>query len=225
MGKQRRDDINLTILDAIWLAVMPRKHRIAAIAAMLITAGNGFPYPVHEAHAVAALLCDTSEEEDTLVDEILGEVRRQTQIKIDRLDRRRKLKKALAMGKELDKPSRINRVCQKIFGDPSLWMPVSRVTPRLNRPYFNWFHRAEDGVIVAGVDGVVSDDLATGFVYYDRKGPVRFARLPSRARNVKELCLFLGLHPRLLNRRETKVDWGRRAFIVDGSSRLPWVYP
>jgi len=181
--------------------------------------------PVVEAHRIAALLTATPEEEDRLVDFVVVEVQRQLQIKINRLDQQRKLKKAIALGSDVDRETRINRVCRRIFGPTPEWESVGQLGPKISDPHFNWLHRSQDGVIVAGVDGWVQrfDDLVTGFVYFDRCGPVRFSRLPSRARNVEELCVFLGLHPRLLD--STKVDWRRRAFIVAGTNHLPWVYP
>ena len=225
MGRTKQRETEFTVLDAIRLAIIPKKHRIPAIASLLITSGEGFPLPAIEAQRIASLLVSTAEEESLLIDEVLAEVSRQLQIKISRMDQRRKLKKTLAMGHRVDRATRINRVCQNLFGDPSKWMPVGRVTPKISEPYYTWFHRTSDGVLVASVDGSVFDDLVTGFVYYTKGCPVRFARLPSRARSIEELYVFLGLHPRLLENRTTKVDWGRRAFIVAGTNHLPWVYP
>jgi len=225
MGRTKREGNEFTILDAIVLSILPKRHRIPAIASALITAGEGFPMPIVEAHRIAALLTETSEEEGKLVDDIVVEVQRQLQIKIKRLDQQRKLKKAVAMGSDVDRATRINRVCRRIFGSPADWVPVGRLSPKIRDPHFDWLHRSQDGMLVAGVLGCVRrvDDLVTGFVYFDRRGPVRFVQLPSRARSVKELCVFLGLHPRLLD--STKVDWRRRAFIVAGTNHLPWVYP
>jgi hypothetical protein len=221
-----------TVLDAILMAVLPKKHQIAAIAASLIAAGEGFPTPIREANSYVSMLALTSDEEEALVDEILGEVQRQAKIKIDRLDRQRKLKKARAMGSQLDKITRINRVCGRIFGEPTDWVHVGRLSPRVVDPFYSWLHRSPDGVLVAGVlvtslDGWEGkfDDPAAGFVYYERGGVTRFARLPTIARDVEELCVLLGLHPRLLDSRLTRVDWRRRAFIVANTNHLPWVYP
>jgi len=224
MGRTRRETTSYTILDAIRLAILPEQHRIAAIASMIISDGVGFPLPVVQVKLITRLLSETAEVEEELIRAVLAEIQRQTDIKCRRLDQNWRLRKSLMMGSQLDHRTRINRVCQSLFGDSATWVSVGKVTPKIKDPLYKWLHRTDDGVLVAGVDTIL-DDLVTGFVYHDSGSPVRFARLPTRARNIDALCVFLGLHPRLLGSRTTKVDWGRRAFVIDGINHLPWVYP
>ena len=84
-------------------------------------------------------------------------------------------------------------------------------------------HREPDKTIVAGVDGMVLDELMTGFAFSSKKGVVKFGRLPAQARSLRELYALLGLRQRLSKNKIVKVDWGHRAFIIAGTNYLPWV--
>lgn len=224
MYERRRKAAEFTILDAILVAVLPKGHQISSIAASLIDSGQGFPPPIEEAHTYASYLTETQDEEGKLVNAILIEVQRQLQIKIKRMDAQHKLRKDKSMGSQVAKTTRINRVCTKIFGPPVNWRSASHIFPKITSPQYAWLYRSPDGVLVAGLDWWSHRFLTAGFVYYNRRGPVRFIKLPSQTQNVKELYVLLGLHPRLLESPVTRVDWSRKAFIVADTGHLPWVY-
>jgi len=225
MSRKRRKGTEFTVLDAIRLATIPKKHQVSAIAALLIIDGEDLPMPRSQAQRIASMLVEQPEERAELVGKVIGEVKRQLHLRIDRLDRRRRLRQSRAIGSQLSMPERVNRVARHLFGDPAYWQSVGSLTPRISRPHFNWLHRASDGVLAGGVDGTVCgvDELITGFVYSDRGGPVRFARLPVRASSVNELCVLMGLPSRLA--ATTRIDWRRRSFVVAETNHLPWVLP
>ncbi len=225
MGRRKRPIFEFTILDAIRLAVLPEKHRTSAMAALLITIEIDIPVPVVGARQLAAFLTTTLDDANEMVLDILAEVRRQLDIRMDRADSRLRLKAALAMGSQVSVAERVNKIGPRIFGPSDTWTSIGRVSSKVERPTFNWMHRVNH-CLVAGVDASIGADLVTGFVYMaHRGGPCRFGRLPRQVKTIDELCLVLGLHPRLLGTKQVRVDWAHRAFIVAETNRLPWVYP
>jgi hypothetical protein len=222
MERPRRNSTELTILDAIRLAVLPKKHQISAIAAFLLTKGELFSDTVEE---FTSYLTSSEDEANEFITQVMVEVNRQLQIKTLRFADRRKLRKSRAMGSQLDMITRVNRLCSSLFGDPSKWLSVGKVTPRIEQPFFNWLRRTQDNTVVAGIDGLGGGTVVTGFVIRERReGPVRFGRLPMKARSLRDLLLCLGLPPQF-DTQSVKVEWERRAFTVDGTNRLPWIYP
>ena len=172
------------------------------------------------------LLTDSQEDTHRLVSEVVAEMERQLKIRSRRLAAHRSLKKQLAMGSQSKKDMRVHRLCESLFGDPSKWLPIGPVTPRMTQPFFRWFKRTDDNVLVAGVEGRVGSELRAGFVFNIKKGSTtRYARLPfAGVKGYHELLRHLGRSPRL-HKRRIKIDWMRRAFVIDGTNHLAWVYP
>lgn len=224
MNKRRQKEIQFGVLDALSVISLPAEHLAAAIASFLLNNGAGLATCIDGASRVSKLLAQSEEDELELYGRIFVELQRQVQTKVDRIRRRKLADEQSLMGSQVDTGVRINRVGHSIFGDPSAWRPVKGVGIKISHPYFNWFKRFSDGVIVAGFHGHWADDLVFGFVYR-KSGPIRFGLLPSQSRGVKELLVYLGLHPRLVGGADVKIDWGRRSFLVAGVNRLPWVYP
>jgi len=224
MRKQRQEELQFNVLDALRFATLPAPHLAPAIASYLLNNGSGLPTCVENAHRIARIVSTSPGAEGDLADRIIKELQRQVQVKVGRIRRRRNGNDAARLGSQLPIEVRVDRVCQWLFGRPSKWKPARWVSPKLKEASFNWFRRMPDGAVVAGFDGVLVDELVTGFVYREG-GPVRFGLLPSQARNIRELLVHLGLHPRLIGGSNVKVDWGRRAFLVSGTDHLPWIYP
>jgi hypothetical protein len=227
MSRRRRQRASEpTILDAIRLGILPDRHRIAAIAAAMLNSGHYFTEGKETPHTLVSMIADSDVQAEEMAASVLAEMERQLKLRSKRLAKRRYDKKQSAMGKQLDKDERVNRLCQTLFGDPSKWLPAGPVSPQITKPFFTWFTRAPDDVLVAGVEGLAGTELVTGFVFNVKKGSkTRFAKLPSSARNMESLLRFLGLHPRLASSKSIKIDWMRRTFVIDGTNHLPWVYP
>ena len=224
--KKWKEELQFNILDAIRVAVLPKPHLVAAVASYLINDGAGLPTCLKGAHKISKLLTGNDSAETELADLIICEMHRQIQVKSERI-RNWKLDQKLAlMGSQLDRETRINRVCCSAFGSSALWVPVRGVTRRVRSPRFHWLHRDQDGTLVAGFNGLQFDELVCGFVFnVSREDLVRFGLLPTKSRNIGELLALLGLHPRLIGGPNVKVDWNRKAFLVGRSSQLPWTYP
>ena len=215
-----------TALDAVRLGILPDKHRTAAVAASMLNSGSYFNEVDHALRGLMSMIADSDVQANQMTADVLVEMERQLKLRAKRGARRRYLKKVTAMGSQVKRGERVNRVCQYLFGNPSRWLPAGPVSSQVAKPFFTWFTRTLDGVLVAGVDVIVGTDLVTGFVFNVKKGSTtRFAKLPSRATNMASLLKVLGLHPRLAMGKAIKVDWMRRAFIIDGTNHLPWVYP
>jgi len=224
MDKKRQEEIQFGVLDALSVILLPTKHLAAAVASFLLNNGAGLSTCIDGASRISKLLAQSEKDELELYGRIIIELQRQVQVKVARIRRRTQDDKRSLMGSQVERGTRINRVCHSIFGDPVGWQSIKGVGTKASNPYFNWFKRLADGVVVAGFHSHWVDELAFGFVY-KKSGPVRFGLLPSRSRTVGELLVYLGLHPRLVGGPDVRVDWDRRSFLVAGTNRLPWVYP
>ena len=224
MGK-RQQRIQLTALDAVTLGIVPPEHRTAATAAFLIDNSNYFS-PREQLDFLAKTMTDSEESAQAFVRAVLYEMSRQLKLKSRRIAARKKHRKMSAMGSQVDRDTRVNRVCRPMFGDPAKWLPIGPVTPSVVTPHFSWFKRMPDGVMVAGVEAFTGSTMQAGFVFrISRSSTTRFARLPATSRNLESLLSFLGLHPRLADSKSLRIDWSRKAFVIDGTNHLPWVYP
>jgi len=226
MSRRQRQTVELTALDAVRLGILPDKDRVSAIAATMLLSQIYWNSENSPLLTLSKLLTDDQVAADTVVADIAVEMERQLRIRSIRITERKRLRKATAMGSKVGRTRRIQRVCQHLFGDPAKWGFIGPICPRVTSPHFNWFKRMPDGVLVAGVEGLVGSEIKTGFVFnITRGGVTRFAKLPSTARSMESLLRFLGLHPRLTGSDSIKIDWMRRAFVIDGTNHLPWVYP
>jgi hypothetical protein len=212
-----------TILDILNWAVLPLEHQYSAIAARLIDNNNVFPIPILKIEQIVRYLSNTTDKD--CINKIIKEIARQVQIKISRLSNRGIQESEMAIGCQLSKKERVNRLAYKIFGDTSKWLPIGKVIPRIYKPYFNWLHKSFDGTVVAGVDDNTFNVLITGFVFQNKKSDIiRFGSLPKRVKNITELFNLLGLHPRLMKNNLVKIDWKKRGFAIGSNNYLPWVY-
>lgn len=225
MGRKHRKELGFTVLDALRLVQLPEKHQVAVVADFLITSDAGLNGYVDGAYAIASLLSDSESGVDRVASAIVHETNRQLRIKTERMAARRRLRDASRMGSQLDPSIRVNRLCRSVFGPADQWVSVVRQTIKIRDPHYLWFHKTSDGVRVAGFDGFIVDELVCGFTFKENTGPTRFGLLPSKAKNISDLMVHLGLHPKLLSNSDVKVEWCKRAFLVSGNNYLPWVYP
>ena len=212
-------------MDAITLGIVAVEHRIAATASMLLRNSNYFS-PREQLNFLSKSLTDSEEGAEEFVRAVLCEMSRQLKLRAKRIAARKRHKRLTTMGSQVDRATRVNRVCRPMFGNPEKWLPIGPVTPSVTKPYFSWFKRMPDGVIVAGVEVFTDSSIQAGFVFrISKSSPTRFARLPVSARSFVSLLSFLGLHPRLADNESLRIDWSRKAFVIDGTNHLPWVYP
>jgi hypothetical protein len=221
---KREKEIKLTILDVLCLVTLPIEHQYSYIAAQLITNGNIFPIPIIRIKKIIRFLSNTTDEENDHTNNIIREIDRQIQIKTNRLSKRRDQVKGMAIGCQLKKEDRLNKLGSRIFGNTSNWISVGKALPRIHKPRFNWVYKADDGTLVAGVDDI-SNEIMTGFVFHNIKvGIVRFVALAKSTNSVTEIFNLLGLHPRFLKNNLVKIDWNQRGFTINDSNYLPWVH-
>lgn len=226
MGNPRSKPLEFNILDALSLAGLPEEHRIRAIAARLMSRGDGIFRCVEEAASIAAVLAPSQEETVLLANRIVAEMKRQLRVKGDRIHRRIKDRNASLLGSQLVMKARINRVCSRIYGDPDVWRSVRGRGPVVSDPSFNWLHKDYHGVRVSGFDGLVGDVVVSGVaVKESRHLPVSFFLLPSKARTIQELIDYLGLGRRLHDDPTTVIDWPKAALKARGTTSRPWVTP
>lgn len=224
MKRKRSRDLQFSVLDALRTVSLPESHRISSIAAFLIDNGKGLPNCLEDAFAIAELLAGDPCEARPLAERIISAMQDQVRIKAGRIHRRITARELCRMGSQLDRQTRTNRICASVFGDGKTWRPARQVLSGVSAPYFNWLHRSAGNTRVAGFDGLQDTNLVTGFVYKGRSS-IHFGLLPARARSIEELYSFLGLHPKLHRSPNVEIDWGRRAFMVSGDNRLPWILP
>lgn len=220
---KRRFKPEFTALDALRVASMPHWHVVPSLAATILQTQPNSPLDRSRIQQVAELFAAVPDDVDGMVDRISAEISRQFALKARRITRKRTLSHSAAIGGQLPRTERIQRVCRSIFGPAECWRPAFDGRNLLDCVEYGWLQRADSSVLVTGFDALTANNnWVCGYAF--KTGPTgvaQFAQLPARTRNIVDLFLILGLPKRMVGGRNFTVDWVGHAFYIN-TTKINW---
>lgn len=217
--------LQFNVLDALSVASLPEQHLVKALASRVLSDGSGLPQCLENARRVVELLEQDAALQSDLLGRVLDEVKRQVQLRLERMMNRQQARSASLIGSRLGMSVRVQRVCEHVFGDPVVWRSLRRRRLKLRDPIYYWFHRDRSGHRLSCFIGGAGDVSVTGIVVREQGSESRwFAILPSRAKSIQELIAFVGLGQTLHKDPDADVDWKKALLSTRRIKDLPWTY-
>jgi hypothetical protein len=217
--QQRRHKLEVTVLDALTLATLPRQVLLARIA----SAARRGPSASKTSHlALARLLYDDRNDQGRFLIDVQTEIDRQTTVHRERRDAAISMLGTIACSRS----GRLQLIGARVFGHPMSWIGAKR-------PETSWFSsvtaewiRIYDGTVVAclsAAENVCESNYA--FVYRPLQlDIVRCVAIPRMTQGLPGLFEMLGLHRRTQELAKFTVDWEAQLFRVNGRDTIHWVY-